>query len=117
MVLQQYLDIGGCLSRYRRVGKHGGVCVLAHSLPWSWGAVLDHPGRDHDSRASTYRPVVRADAVVRVGGYVPGHYPAADRFPFCRVHLQAVFDGIPRDYEEAALMDGAHRLRVYWQIL
>lgn len=26
------------------------------------------------------------------------------------------FDGIPREYEEAALMDGASRLRVYWQI-
>lgn len=26
------------------------------------------------------------------------------------------FDGIPRDYEEAAILDGASRLRVYWRI-
>ncbi|QBD83364.1 carbohydrate ABC transporter permease [Ktedonosporobacter rubrisoli] len=26
------------------------------------------------------------------------------------------FDGIPRDFEEAALLDGASRLRIYWQI-
>ena len=26
------------------------------------------------------------------------------------------FDGIPREFEEAAIMDGASRLRVYWQI-
>ena len=27
------------------------------------------------------------------------------------------FDGIPHDYDEAAVMDGASRLRVYWQVL
>ena len=26
------------------------------------------------------------------------------------------FDGIPREFEEAAIMDGASRLRIYWQI-
>jgi len=37
--------------------------------------------------------------------------------PFAVFIFKQFFDGIPRDYEEAALMDGAHRLRVYWQIL
>jgi len=37
--------------------------------------------------------------------------------PFAVFIFKQFFDGIPRDYEEAALMDGAHRLRIYWQIL
>ena len=37
--------------------------------------------------------------------------------PFAVFIFKQFFDGIPRDYEEAALMDGASRLRVYWQVL
>jgi multiple sugar transport system permease protein len=37
--------------------------------------------------------------------------------PFAVFIFKQFFDGIPRDYEEAARMDGAHRFRVYWQIL
>ena len=37
--------------------------------------------------------------------------------PFAVFIFKQFFDGIPRDYDEAALMDGASRLRVYWQVL
>jgi multiple sugar transport system permease protein len=37
--------------------------------------------------------------------------------PFAVFIFKQFFDGIPRDYEEAARMDGASRLRVYSQIL
>jgi multiple sugar transport system permease protein len=37
--------------------------------------------------------------------------------PFAVFIFKQFFDGIPRDYEEAALMDGANRFRVYWQVL
>jgi multiple sugar transport system permease protein len=37
--------------------------------------------------------------------------------PFAVFIFKQFFDGIPRDYEEAALMDGANRLRAYWQIV
>ena len=37
--------------------------------------------------------------------------------PFAVFIFKQFFDGIPHDYDEAALMDGASRLRVYWQVL
>jgi multiple sugar transport system permease protein len=37
--------------------------------------------------------------------------------PFAVFIFKQFFDGIPHDYEEAARMDGASRLRVYWQVL
>jgi multiple sugar transport system permease protein len=37
--------------------------------------------------------------------------------PFAVFIFKQFFDGIPRDYEEAARMDGASRLRAYWQIV
>jgi multiple sugar transport system permease protein len=37
--------------------------------------------------------------------------------PFAVFIFKQFFDGIPRDYEEAARMDGANRLRAYWQIV
>ena len=37
--------------------------------------------------------------------------------PFAVFIFKQFFDGIPHDYDEAAVMDGASRLRVYWQVL
>ena len=37
--------------------------------------------------------------------------------PFAVFIFKQFFDGIPHDYDEAAMMDGASRLRVYWQVL
>src|SRR5690606_8411387 len=31
--------------------------------------------------------------------------------------LKKFFDGIPRDYEEAAELDGASRLRIFWSVV
>jgi len=31
--------------------------------------------------------------------------------------LKKFFDGLPRELEESALIDGASRLRIYWQIV
>lgn len=36
--------------------------------------------------------------------------------PFAMFIFKQYFDGIPREFEEAARMDGASRWRVYWQI-
>jgi ABC-type glycerol-3-phosphate transport system permease component len=37
--------------------------------------------------------------------------------PFSVLILRAFFEGLPRELEEAALIDGASRLRIYWQVL
>lgn len=43
-------------------------------------------------------------------------YTAAAQ-PFVVFNLQAFFKGIPRELEEAARMDGASELRIFWQIM
>jgi ABC-type glycerol-3-phosphate transport system permease component len=37
--------------------------------------------------------------------------------PFSVLILRGFFQSLPRELEEAALMDGASRLRIYWQIM
>ena len=37
--------------------------------------------------------------------------------PFSVLILRGFFASLPRELEEAALMDGASRLRIYWQIM
>ncbi len=37
--------------------------------------------------------------------------------PFCTWMLKGYFDTIPKELEEAALMDGASRTRIFWQII
>ena len=37
--------------------------------------------------------------------------------PFAVFIFKQFFDGIPHDYDEAAVVDGASRFRVYWQVL
>src|SRR5262245_1387279 len=42
---------------------------------------------------------------------------ATTALPFCVWMLKGAFDGIPQDLDEAALIDGASRLRVFYQVV
>ncbi|MCB9780407.1 MAG: sugar ABC transporter permease [Alphaproteobacteria bacterium] len=42
---------------------------------------------------------------------------ATTAIPFCTWNLKGYFDTIPRDLEEAALMDGASRWTTFWRII
>lgn len=37
--------------------------------------------------------------------------------PFASLLMQSFFDAIPKDLEEAALLDGAHRFTAFWRII
>jgi len=42
---------------------------------------------------------------------------ATTAIPFCTWNLKGYFDTIPRDLEEAAMMDGADRFTTFWRII
>jgi len=52
-----------------------------------------------------------------VDTYLPLIVPAAFGSPFYIFLLRQFFLTIPREYDEAALIDGAGRLRIYWSVV
>jgi multiple sugar transport system permease protein len=52
-----------------------------------------------------------------VDTFLPLIVPAMFGSPFYIFLLRQFFLAIPREYDEAALMDGASRLRIYWSII
>lgn len=49
--------------------------------------------------------------------FYPLIVPAFFGSPFCIFLLRQFFLTIPREYDEAALIDGASRLRIYWSVI
>ena len=93
------------LSRYRFPGKEGGMQVLL--LTQMFPATL--------MTVPLYSLLEKLHLLGSLGGLVLVYSTAS--LPFCVWMLKGYFDTVPRELEEAAVMDGASPGQVFWKVV
>ncbi len=93
------------LSRFRFPGKEPGMQVLLITQMFPGTLML----------VPLYSILQKAGLLDTLTGLVLVYAPAS--LPFCIWMLKGYFDTLPRELEEAAIMDGASPFQIFWKIV